>query len=126
VEAKRDGRPSITAWGTGNATREFLHAADCAEGIVRAAELYDRPDPVNLGSGSEISIRELVALVARLTGFEGDVVWDASQPDGQPRRRLDTSRAAQAFGFRARIGLDEGLRQSVEFFLKQEQIPLRP
>lgn len=126
VEAKRDHRASITAWGTGNPTREFLHAADCAEGIVRAAELYDKPDPVNLGSGTEISIRDLVALVARLTGFEGEVLWDASQPDGQPRRRLDTSRAEQEFGFRARIGLEEGLRQSVEFFLKREQIPLRP
>ncbi|MCI0353749.1 MAG: GDP-L-fucose synthase, partial [Acidobacteria bacterium] len=125
VEARRDRQPTITAWGTGSATREFLYVADCAEGILLAAELYDKPEPVNLGSGQEISIRELVARVARLSGFEGEVVWDPSKPDGQPRRRLDTSRAEREFGFRARIGLEQGLRQSIEFFVTQEEIAFR-
>jgi GDP-L-fucose synthase len=106
----------ITVWGTGSASREFLFVEDAAEGIVLAAEQYDGIQPVNLGSGSEISIRELTDLIVRLTGFKGEVVWDASKPDGQPRRKLDVSRAAQYFGFTARTGLEEGLKATIEWY----------
>ncbi len=116
VEAVRAGRDHVVCWGTGAVTREFLHAEDCARGVVLAAEKYDKSEPVNLGAGFEISIRELAEKIAALAGFEGRLVWDASQPDGQPRRRLDTSRAEREFGFRARIGFDEGLRQTVEWY----------
>ena len=92
-------------WGTGSATREFLYVEDAAEAIVLAAERYDGAEPVNLGAGQEISIRDLVGLIARLTGFTGRIVWDASKPDGQPRRMLDTSRAATSFGFVAQTPL---------------------
>jgi GDP-L-fucose synthase len=116
VEAVRAGADEVPCWGTGNVTREFLHAADCAEGLVLAAERYDKSDPVNLGAGFEISIRELAEKIAALSGFTGRLVWDPSQPDGQPRRCLDTSRAEREFGFRARIGFDEGLRQTIEWY----------
>lgn len=116
VEAKRDRAPRITVWGTGTPTREFLHASDCAEAIVLATESYDKGDPVNLGTGEEISIRDLVSLVARLTGFEGEIDWDTTRPDGQPRRRLDTERAKREFGFRARISLEEGIRQTIDWY----------
>lgn len=116
LEAKRNGSPAITVWGTGTPTREFLHADDCAEGILLATERYDKPEPVNLGTGAEISIRDLVSLIMRVTGFDGEVKWDHSKPDGQPRRLLDTSRAEAEFGFRARIGLQAGIRQTVEWY----------
>jgi GDP-L-fucose synthase len=116
VEARERGEERITVWGTGAASREFLHARDAAEGILAAAEGYDRSDPVNLGAGFEITIRELVSLVARLCRFEGGVVFDPSKPDGQPRRMLDTSRALREFGWRARIGFEEGLRETVEWY----------
>ena len=116
VEAERAGADHITCWGTGAATREFLHADDCAEGLLLAAERYDKPDPVNLGAGFEISIKDLAELIVKLTGFKGRIEWDASQPDGQPRRCLDTTRAAAEFGFRARIGFEEGLRQTIEWY----------
>jgi GDP-L-fucose synthase len=119
VEAMRKGEDQITCWGTGAATREFLHADDCARGIVLAAEKYDKSDPVNLGAGFEISIRDLAEKIAALTGFNGRLVWDGSQPDGQPRRQLDTSRAEREFGFRARIGFDEGLKQTIEWYRDQ-------
>src|SRR5215468_3253320 len=119
VEAIRQGENQVVCWGTGAATREFLHADDCARGIVLAAEKYDKSDPVNLGAGFEISIRELSEKIAELTGFGGRLVWDAAQPDGQPRRRLDTSRAEREFGFRARIGFDEGLKQTIEWYRNQ-------
>jgi GDP-L-fucose synthase len=119
VEALRKGEDQILCWGTGAATREFLHADDCARGIMLAAEKYDKSDPVNLGAGFEISIRDLAEKIAALTGFEGRLVWDASQPDGQPRRSLDTSRAEREFGFRARIGFDEGLKQTIEWYRNQ-------
>jgi GDP-L-fucose synthase len=119
VEAMRCGDNQIVCWGTGAATREFLHADDCARGILLAAESYDKSDPVNLGAGFEISIKDLSEKIAALTGFQGRLVWDASQPDGQPRRSLDTSRAECEFGFRARIGFDEGLKQTIAWYRSQ-------
>jgi GDP-L-fucose synthase len=116
IEARERGDRQIVVWGTGSASREFLHAQDAAEGIVAAAERYDRSDPVNLGAGFEITIRDLVTLVARLCRFEGAVVWDQTKPDGQPRRMLDTSRALREFGWKARIGFEEGLRETIEWF----------
>ncbi len=116
VEARREGRPYIEAWGTGEASREFLYVEDCAEGILRAAALYDESDPVNIGTGSEIKIRDLVELIARLTRFEGEIRWQTDRPDGQPRRRLDTTRAFERFGFRARVSLEEGLRRTVDWY----------
>jgi GDP-L-fucose synthase len=119
VKAMRQGEDHINCWGTGAATREFLHADDCARGILLAAEKYDKSEPVNLGAGFEISIKDLAEKIAELTGFKGRLVWDASQPDGQPRRSLDTSRAEREFGFRARIGFDEGLGQTIEWYRNQ-------
>jgi GDP-L-fucose synthase len=119
VEAIRRGEREIPCWGTGAATREFLHAEDCAEGLLMATESYDKSDPVNLGAGFEISIRDLAEKIGQLTGFTGRFVWDPSKPDGQPRRCLDTSRAEREFGFRARIGFDEGLRQTIDWYAAQ-------
>ena len=117
VEAKRRGDKSVTLWGTGKATREFLYVEDCARGIVLAAERYDDGEPVNLGAGFEITIRELADKVRGIAGFEGGIAWDVGRPDGQPRRRLDTTRAARLFGFKAKVGLDEGLRRTVDWYL---------
>ena len=118
VEARERGEKQIVVWGTGAASREFLHARDAAEGIVAAAEKYEKSEAVNLGAGFEIRIRDLVPLVARLCRFEGEIVWDPTKPDGQPRRMLDTSKALREFGWRARIGFEEGLRETVEWFEK--------
>lgn len=104
------------AWGTGSASREFLYVEDAAEGILLAAEHYDKPEPVNLGSGKEITIRELVYLIRELSGFEGEIEWDASKPDGQPRRCLDTSRAEREFGFKARTSIREGLSKTIGWY----------
>jgi GDP-L-fucose synthase len=125
VEAARRGERRVTCWGTGRVTREFLHAEDCAEGILLAAERYDKSEPVNLGAGFEISIRELAERIAALAGFKGELVWDSSQPDGQPRRCLDVTRAAKEFGFRARIGFDEGLRQTIDWYLSHSESSAR-
>ncbi len=116
VEAVQTGATEVKCWGTGQVTREFLHAEDCAEGIVLAAEKYNQSAPVNLGAGFEISIQALAEKIAELTGFTGKLVWDASQPDGQPRRCLDVTRAEREFGFRARIGFEEGLRQTIDWY----------
>ena len=116
LEAKEKGLPSIRVWGTGVASREFLYVEDAARGILLAAERYDRADPVNLGSGMEISIRELTARVAEAVGFRGEIVWDPSKPDGQPRRCLDISRAAAEFGFRASTPFPEGLARTVAWY----------
>ncbi|HVB54816.1 MAG TPA: GDP-L-fucose synthase [Candidatus Acidoferrales bacterium] len=116
VEAKLRGDKRIVAWGTANVSREFLYVEDAAEAIVLAAERYEKPEPVNLGSGKEITIRALVNLIRELSGFEGEVEWDASQPDGQPRRCLDTSRAEREFGFKAQVDLREGLRRTIEWY----------
>jgi GDP-L-fucose synthase len=111
-----ENRDEVVLWGDGTPTREFLYVEDCAEGIVLAAERYDGEDPVNLGSGEEISIRALAELVADLTGFEGEIVWDTTKPNGQPRRRLDTTRADQLFGFSARTPLREGIARTIAWF----------
>ncbi len=116
VEARERGEKKIVVWGTGAASREFLHARDAAEGILLAAERYEKSEPVNLGAGFEITIRDLVPLVARLSRFEGEIAWDATKPDGQPRRMLDTSRALREFGWKARIGFEDGLRETIEWF----------
>ncbi len=116
VEAREAGQPFIEAWGTGEASREFLYVDDCADGILRAAATYNESDPVNIGTGSEIQIRDLTNLIARLTSFEGDIRWQHDRPDGQPRRRLDVSRAFEKFGFRAQMQLEEGLRRTIEWY----------
>ena len=116
AEARDKGLPEVVLWGDGTATREFLHAADAAEAVALAAERYDGPEPVNVGTGFEISIRDLAQQIARATGFTGKIGWDRSKPNGQRRRRLDTSRAFEAFGFRARIGFEEGLAQTVAWW----------
>jgi len=117
VDARRAGEKSITVWGSGKATREFLYVDDAARGIVSATETYNKPDPVNLGTDSEIPIRDLVALIVELTGFKGDVIWDAAQPDGQPRRRLDVTRAYKEFGFKAEVPFREGLKRTIDWYV---------
>lgn len=121
VEAKMRHQKQVTVWGTGMATREFLYAPDAAEGILLAAERYNKPDPVNLGSGFEISIKDLVALIADLTGFKGKIVWDIGKPDGQPKRKLDTSRAENEFGFKAKTDFRKGLQASIHWYLANRQ-----
>jgi GDP-L-fucose synthase len=116
LEARDEGRPEIVLWGDGSPTREFLYVEDSAEGILLAAERYDGAEPVNLGSGREISIRELAERICALTGFTGRIRWDATQPNGQPRRCLDTSRARERFGFRAATSFEEGLHKTVEWY----------
>jgi GDP-L-fucose synthase len=117
AEAVDQNRAEITLWGDGSPTREFLFVEDAADGIIAAAEHYDKPEPVNLGSGIEISIRELADKVAKLVGFRGRVDWDVAQPNGQPRRCLDVSRAEREFGFRARTSFDDGLQRTVTWYL---------
>ena len=116
ADAIREKRDDVEVWGTGSATREFLYASDAAEGIVLATEKYDKPDPVNLGSNREISIKELAETICELMGFKGEIRWDATKPDGQPRRAVDVSRAAQEFGFRARTGFKEGLKEMIDWY----------
>jgi GDP-L-fucose synthase len=115
-DAKQAGVPEIAAWGTGTATREFLYVQDAAEGIVLAAEKYAKPELVNLGSGEEISVRNLLEKIRTLSGYEGQIRWDASKPDGQPRRCLDTSRAVAEFGWRARTSLQDGLQKTISWY----------
>jgi len=116
LDAIRENKSEIVVWGTGKASREFLFVEDCAEGIVLATEKYDKSDPVNLGAGFEISIKDLVSLITRLTGFKGAVNWDTTKPDGQPRRMLDTSRAQKEFGFKAWTNFEEGLIKTIEWY----------
>src|SRR5262245_44273132 len=127
LEAVEAGAGEVVCWGTGNATREFLYVEDCAEGIVLAAEKYERPEPVNLGAGFEISIRDLAELIAELTGFRGRLVFDRTKPDGQPRRSLDVTRARNAFGFAATTDFRTGLKRTVEWYkterAKQPALP---
>ncbi len=118
LEAKESGAQEMICWGTGSATREFLYVEDCARAIVLATERYDGDDPVNLGSGMEISIRELSETVARLCGFTGKIVWDSTKPDGQPRRCLDVARANEKFGFRAEMSFEEGLKRTIAWYLE--------
>jgi GDP-L-fucose synthase len=121
VDARESGADHIEVWGTGSASREFLYVDDAAEGIVLAADRYDDPDPVNLGTGQEITIRDLVTLIVELTGFVGEIRWDATKPDGQPRRALDTSRAKERFGFVARTDFSAGLRVTIEWYEGQRR-----
>ena len=116
ADAKKENKEFIEVWGTGKATREFLYVEDAAEGIILATEGYDKPEPVNLGSGTEISIKELTELICRLMGFKGEIRWDSSKPDGQPRRQLDVSRAEKEFGFKAKTGFEEGLKKTIAWY----------
>ena len=116
VEAQEAGEDEVVVWGDGSPTREFLYVEDAAEGIARATECYDGPEPVNLGSGFEISIHDLAGMIAQLTGFSGRLVWDTSKPNGQPRRGLDVSRAKRLFGFRAETPFEEGLRRTIDWY----------
>ena len=116
IDAQAKGAEEVILWGDGSPTREFLYAGDAADGILTAAERYNGAEPVNLGSGQEISIKDLAEMIARLTGYQGKIVWDTSQPNGQPRRALDTSRADQYFGWRAQVPFEEGLRQTIAWY----------
>lgn len=122
VEATEQGRARVEVWGTGKATREFLYVDDAAEGILLGSESYDGAAPVNLGSGREVPIRELAAMIAGLTGFEGELVWDATKPDGQPRRAVDTSKAKELFGFEAEVDVEEGLRRTIDWYVDHRQV----
>jgi len=117
VSAVESKSSEVIIWGTGNPTREFLYVEDAAEAVVLAAEKYNKGDPVNIGSGFEISIRDLSHLIARLTGFKGEITFDTSKPDGQPKRRLDTSKAASEFGFTAKTGFEEGLKTTIDWYM---------
>ncbi len=119
LEAKELGHEELVVWGSGDASREFLYVEDCAEAVVLATERYDKGEPVNIGAGFEITIRELAGLVAGLTGFEGKIVWDTSKPDGQPRRMLDVERAEREFGFKAKTTLTQGLARTIAWYLKE-------
>jgi GDP-L-fucose synthase len=121
VDAKENNLPNVEVLGTGRASREFLYVDDAAEGIALATERYDGADPVNLGVGHEISIRELTLLIVKLTGYRGEIRWDTTKPDGQPRRALDTSKARQLFGFQARTTFDDGLRETVNWYLQERR-----
>jgi len=116
IKATEQGRGEIVVWGDGSPTREFLYVEDAAEGILLASEKFNRSDPVNLGSGYEISIKELVEVIARLTGYEGNIVWDTTKPNGQPRRRLDITRAKEYFGFEAGMPFEEGLKKTIDWY----------
>jgi GDP-L-fucose synthase len=121
VEARRARRDYIEVWGSGEVSREFLYVEDCADGIMRAAEFYDEADPVNIGTGREIMIKDLVEMIARLTGFEGEIRWQTNRPDGQPRRGLDVTRAREKFGFTAQTSLEDGLSRTIAWFEGAEQ-----
>jgi GDP-L-fucose synthase len=118
VDAIDAGDDHIVCWGTGKASREFIYVSDAAEGILLATERYNGPQPVNVGAGFEITIKDLVDKIVRLTGFKGQIRWDTSSPDGQPRRRLDVSRAKQLFGFEAKVSFDEGLKRTIDWYLE--------
>jgi GDP-L-fucose synthase len=119
IDAIKNNDKEIVVWGTGKATREFLYVEDAAEGILLATEKYNKSDPVNLGAGFEISIKDLVEIIAKLTKFNGRITWDSSKPDGQPRRCLDTSRAKKEFGFKAKVNFEEGLKNTIEWYIKK-------
>jgi len=122
IDAQMRGDKEIVLWGDGSPTREFLYVDDCAEGFALAAERYDSSDPVNLGAGFEIAMRDLAALIVKLTGFDGRIVWDASRPNGQPRRMLDTSRARERFGFVAATKFEDGLRETIAWYRERKRM----
>jgi GDP-L-fucose synthase len=119
ITARDEGNPTVTLWGTGSPSREFLYVRDAASGIVAATERYDGPEPVNLGNGREVPIKELAETISNLVGFEGEIVWDTSKPDGQPRRALDVTRAKEYFGWEATVPFEEGLRRTIEWWESQ-------
>jgi len=121
IEAQEAGRDEIVVWGDGSPTREFLYVEDAAEGILLASEKYNESDPVNLGAGSEISIKDLVEMIANKTGFTGKLVWDTTKPNGQPRRKLDTARAYQRFGFKAQMSFEEGMSHTIKWFRENRE-----
>jgi len=123
VEARREGKPFIEAWGSGEVSREFLYVVDCAEALVRAAAVYNESEPVNIGTGNEVMIKDLVKMIARVSDFHGEIRWQASKPDGQPRRRLEVTRALEKFGFSATTSLEDGLRRTIEWY-EEDQSPL--
>jgi GDP-L-fucose synthase len=123
-EARTAGRDEVVCWGTGSASREFLYVDDCADAIVAGAQRYDGPEPINVGAHEEIKIRDLTELISRLTGFDGELVWDTTKPDGQPRRCLDTTRARDLLGFKARTPLEDGLRQTIAWFREHAPSPV--
>lgn len=124
-EAKLNHIPEVVIWGDGSPTREFIYAGDAAEGIVMATEKYNGPEPVNIGSGMEISIKDLAELIARLIGYEGKLVYDTTKPNGQPRRALDVSRARESFGFTAKMGFEEGLKQTIDYYISNRDAILK-
>jgi GDP-L-fucose synthase len=119
TEATQGGKKQVVVWGTGKASREFLYVEDAAEGIIVATEKYNKPDPANLGTGKEVTIKQLTTLIAQLSRFNGEIVWDASRPDGQPRRCLDVSRAKAEFGFEAKTDLETGLKATIEWYKRK-------
>ena len=121
IEAQDRGDKELVAWGDGSPTREFLFVEDAADGIVTAAEKYNGSEPVNLGSGFEISIKDLTEMIINLTGFEGELVWDTQKPNGQPRRGLDVSRAKEYFGWQAQVPFEEGMRRTIEWFKENRE-----
>lgn len=122
VEAKAAKAPFVEVWGTGRATREFLYVEDGAKGLIMAAEKYNSPEPVNIGAGNEISIRELADLIKMLVGFKGDLIWDKTKPDGQPRRSLSTEKAFNEFGFKSETDFDRGLKSTIEWYVKDQNL----
>ena len=120
LEAKSAGAPTVTLWGTGAASRDFFYVEDAAEGILLAAEKYNKEDPINLGTGQEVQIKQLAEIIQKLTGYSGRIIWDSSRPDGQPRRLLDVSRSAKEFQFKSRTSLDEGLRKTIDWYVTQK------
>lgn len=119
VEAKVEGKKEVVLWGSGNVSREFLYVEDCADAIIEATELYNSPNPINIGSGHEVMISQLAKKIKELVEYEGEIVWDSSKPDGQPRRRLNTFGAAQEFGWRAKVDLEQGLKKTIEWYIDQ-------
>ena len=125
MEAKDKRERHILAWGTGKPTREFLYVEDAAQGILLSTERYEKPDPVNLGAGFEISIKDLAEMICDLAGFDGDIEWDTSKPDGQPRRSLDTTRAKEEFGFEAKTDFREGLKRTIDWYASNRHRPIQ-
>ena len=125
LEAKENDREEVWLWGDGSPTREFLYVEDCAEGLLLAGERYDGAEPVNLGTGEEIAIRDLASLIAEVTGYEGEIVWDSTKPNGQPRRKLDTSRAEERFGFVAETPFHEGLERTLAWYQARDRVEVR-
>ena len=124
TQAVKNGKKDVVVWGTGNASREFLFVEDAAEGIIAATERYNKPDPVNLGTGEEIKINQLVSLIAKLTEYDGQIIWEHSKPDGQPRRYLDISRAKEEFEFEAKTDLISGLQKTIEWYKNESTTAL--